>query len=150
MKGYALIFANRAPQFAKQMGVRTDKPEVMFRPEDVELRTSTPRLEEEHLWCAATVNDASPSESGFKFYLQLTPDTVIPVSPPLDLVYQAFGRWAVNCLTFHTLLVWRMGPSRFAIAVCVGLSTGLCSWHIFIQNTSSACLPALPLYITCR
>ncbi|KAK9838206.1 hypothetical protein WJX84_009123, partial [Apatococcus fuscideae] len=61
-------------QFAKQMGVKTDKPEVMFRPEDVELRTSTPRIDEEDFWCAATVNDAAPTENGYKFYLQLTPE----------------------------------------------------------------------------
>ena len=63
-------------QFAKQMGVKTDKPEVMFRPEDVELRTSTPRIDEEDFWCAATVNDAAPTENGYKFYLQLTPEMV--------------------------------------------------------------------------
>ncbi|KAK9843117.1 hypothetical protein WJX74_007218 [Apatococcus lobatus] len=64
-------------QFAKQMGVKTDKPEVMFRPEDVELRTSTPRIDEEDKWCAATVNDGALTEGGYKFYLQLTPDTEV-------------------------------------------------------------------------
>ena len=68
-------------QFSKQMGVRTDKPEVMFRPEDVELRTSTPRIEEEDAWCAATVNDGALTEHGYKFYLQLTPDMVNHIAP---------------------------------------------------------------------
>lgn len=80
-------------QFAKQMGVRTDKPEVMFRPEDVELRTSTPRLEEEAAWCAATVNDGALTENGYKFYLQLTPDMVGPSSlSGLDFGAEAFAR----------------------------------------------------------
>ena len=81
-------------QFAKRMGVKTDKPKVLFRPPLIEVETEPPPFLRGQADCSppyspATVMDRKDVGDVMKYFMKFDDNLVRQITPIILVVYSA-------------------------------------------------------------